>query len=86
MNIHYSTRYKKDVKLCKKRHYDMEKMKELIKLILSGEELPQKYNNHPLSGEWKGCFDAHIEGDWVLIYKMSDDTLTLWRTGTTFVS
>lgn len=82
MDIHYSGTFKKDVKLCQKRHYDMEKLKTLINLLLSEAELPMTYKNHPLIGEWSGCFDAHIEPDWILIYEIADNTLTFWRTGT----
>jgi mRNA interferase YafQ len=60
----------------------MEKLKELIILLLKGETLPERYENHPLSGRWKGCFDAHITPDWILIYELSDDSITFLRTGT----
>jgi mRNA interferase YafQ len=60
----------------------MEKLKEFIRILVSGSELPQHYENHPLIGKWRGCFDAHIAPDWILIYELSEDTLTLWRTGT----
>lgn len=60
----------------------MKKLQELINLILAGSKLLAKYKNHRLIGEWAGCFDAHIEPNWILIYEISADNLTLWRTGT----
>jgi mRNA interferase YafQ len=35
-----------------------------------------------LKGAWKGRRDCHIEPDWVLIYRMTEDELRLERTGT----
>ena len=44
--------------------------------------LPQRYFDHPLSGEWSGFRDCHIRPDLVLIYEKPDDhTLRLVRLG-----
>ncbi|WP_348642579.1 type II toxin-antitoxin system YafQ family toxin [Mesorhizobium sp. B2-5-9] len=34
-----------------------------------------------MKGDWKGFRDAHIEPDWLLIYRVVDDELQLARTG-----
>ena len=34
-----------------------------------------------LSGNWNGWRDCHIEPDWILIYKVSAEVVTLGRTG-----
>ncbi|EKY4937501.1 type II toxin-antitoxin system YafQ family toxin [Salmonella enterica] len=44
--------------------------------------LPAIYKDHPLQGDYKGYRDAHIEPDWLLIYKISDTELRFERTGT----
>jgi mRNA interferase YafQ len=46
------------------------------------EALPAANRAHPLKGEWKGYWDCHIEPDWLLIYKLTDDEVRLARTGT----
>jgi mRNA interferase YafQ len=43
---------------------------------------PARFKDHPLKGEWKSFRDAHIEPDWVLIYKVTDEGLRFERTGT----
>jgi len=43
---------------------------------------PPAYRDHPLKGNWGGYRDAHIEPDWLLIYRISRDELHLARTGT----
>jgi mRNA interferase YafQ len=44
--------------------------------------LPERYRDHPLQGGWKGYREAHIEPDWLLIYRVTGDELHLVRTGT----
>ena len=45
--------------------------------------LPEKYNDHPLKGDYTGHRECHITPDWLLIYKKENDliTLSLTRTG-----
>ncbi len=78
----YSNQFRRDVKLAQKRRKDMEKLKTLITLLLEGAPLPAVYRDHPLKGEWSSFRDAHIEPDWLLIYKVEAATLRLERTGT----
>lgn len=44
--------------------------------------MPSSYKDHLLRGNWNGYRDAHIEPDWLLIYRVSGDELQLARTGT----
>ncbi|MCX6594988.1 MAG: type II toxin-antitoxin system YafQ family toxin [Acidobacteria bacterium] len=74
--------FKRDVKLAQKRGKDMVKLKALILLLLEGDPLPPRYKDHPLGGEWRGFRDAHIEPDWLLIYRAEATKLHLVRTGT----
>jgi mRNA interferase YafQ len=60
----------------------MNKLRELIVLLLEGRPLPPQYKNHPLRGRWRQYRDCHIERDWLLIYKIEDANLHLVRTGT----
>jgi mRNA interferase YafQ len=43
--------------------------------------LPERYRNHSLRGNWKSYRDAHLEPDWLLIYRVAGDELHLTRTG-----
>jgi len=84
LEVQYTSRFKKDYKLIKKRKYDIQKLKDVISILCNCECLPQKFKDHELSGDYKGFRECHIEPDWLLIYKISDNTLilTLTRTGT----
>ena len=39
------------------------------------------YSDHPLRGPWSGYREAHIEPDWLLIYRVAGEELQLARTG-----
>lgn len=77
----YSGQFKRDLKAAKKRGKDMEKLKKLMCLILEGKPLPASYKDHALIGNWGSFRDAHIEPDWLLIYKVVGDDVRFERTG-----
>jgi len=74
--------FRKDLKRAAKRGYDLRKLDTIIGKLQRGEALAPANRAHPLQGEWKGYWDCHVEPDWVLIYKLTDDELRLARTGT----
>ncbi len=76
------SQFRRDVKLAQKRGKDMAKLRELILLLLAGAPLPQRYRDHPLTGDWKHYRDCHIEPDWLLLYKIDGIDVHLVRTGT----
>lgn len=80
-SIRRTTQFKKDVRKMRRRSKDMEKLKRVIALLLSGNPLPPRLRDHELTGPWKGTRDLHIEPDWLLLYEMDDDELILIRTG-----
>jgi len=77
----YSGRFKRDVKMVQKRGKDMGKLRALLSLLMNEIPLPEHYQDHPLKGEWAGFRDAHIEPDWLLIYKKEHTTVRFERTG-----
>lgn len=74
--------FKADVKRQQRRGKDMTKLKTLITLLVNEKEIPAEYEDHPLQGNWRGYRDAHLEGDWILIYRVDGEDLRLARTGT----
>jgi len=65
-----------------KRGKDLKKLAALLLLLIEERQLPPTYRDHPLKGDWSGYRDAHIEPDWLLIYRVQGDELQLARTGT----
>ena len=82
-SIQITTQFKKDYKQAEKRGCDIPKLKKVISMLADGEKLPQKYSDHALKGVFSGYRECHIEPDWLLIYKISEDVLvlSLYRTG-----
>jgi mRNA interferase YafQ len=65
-----------------RRGKDMDKLKNVIALLLDELPLPPSCKDHQLKGdlaEYRGC---HIEPNWVLIYAIKGAELYLSRTGT----
>ncbi len=82
LNVRYSTRFKKDFKTCVKRGYKMALLQQAVDTLRIPALLPVKNKDHNLSGSYSGYRECHIEPDWLLIYKQTDDELRLDRTGT----
>ena len=75
--VRFTTQFKKDLKLAKKQGKDTEKLFAVIEKLANGEPLEEKYRDHDLSGNYKGCRECHIEPDWLLVYEVIDDVLVL---------
>ncbi|HAT02839.1 MAG TPA: type II toxin-antitoxin system mRNA interferase toxin, RelE/StbE family [Oribacterium sp.] len=76
--------FKKDLKLAIRRGYNTDLLGFVVDFLAAGEPLPEKYKDHNLTGNYKGCRECHITPDWLLIYEISDGELILYltRTGT----
>lgn len=55
----------------------MNKLHAVLEILAAGTPLPARYKDHALSGNWKGYRDLHIEPDWLLLYKLEDNTIVL---------
>lgn len=70
-------RFDKALKLCWKRGYQIEKLQKAISLLVENGTLPSEYKPHILHGNHEGEGEAHVESDWLLIWKQNDTELTL---------
>lgn len=68
----------------KKRGLDLSKLDAVVDVLRQGKTLDPKYKDHALSGNYEGFRECHIKPDWLLIYLLENDilTLTLVDTGT----
>jgi len=78
----WTKRFSKDVKRAKRRNQNLESLQEVIKMLQSGDTLPQEYKPHPLKGKYSGYMECHIDPDLLLIWKADSKTVYLTRTGT----
>lgn len=79
-----SNRFKKDLKLAKKRGLKLTLLEEIVDALAAQEPLPASNYDHALTGNYAGYRECHIAPDWLLIYKVDDEALFLFlfRTGT----
>lgn len=84
LEVVLSNRFKKDLKLAKKRGCNIERLQEAVDALAREQKLDDKYRDHELSGGYRGFRECHIEPDWLLIYRIDQNTieLFLFRTGT----
>jgi len=76
------SRFEKDIVKANKRGKDMKKLLNIVTLLLQEKSLPVRNRNHKLVGDYKDCWECHIEPDWLLIYKKTSVSIVLSRTGT----
>jgi mRNA interferase YafQ len=77
-----TTTFKSEVQRLAMRGRDITKMFSPMLALLSNQPLLPQYQDHPLKGKWKGYREFHVEADWIVIYRKTDDFLLLERTGT----
>lgn len=83
LEIVLSNRFKKDLKLAKKRGCDLELLDEIVTKLANLEPLPPKNRDHDLTGNYEGFRECHITPDWLLVYRIDNGALILFlsRTG-----
>ena len=61
----------------KKRGLDISLPDEVVDLLRQGRQLEERYHDHGLTGDLAGFRECHIRPDWLLIYLIENDILTL---------
>lgn len=84
LEIVLSNRFKKDLKMAKKRGYNLDLLNDIVEKLARQEPLPKKNRDHSLTGDFIGFRECHIQTDWLLVYRVNDEELILFltRTGT----
>lgn len=84
LKVEYTTQFKRDLKLAKRRHKDLGLLQKVMRQIENEEVLDRKLRDHYLSGNWDSHRELHLEPDWLLIYKLipKSRTVVFVRTGT----
>jgi mRNA interferase YafQ len=83
MIINRTPEFKRAYKKLKRKHYNMEKLSHVIKLIVVGDEqtLLRKHKLHQLKGRYRGLSEVHVDrqynDSWVLVYRIHDGQLDL---------
>lgn len=75
--IRYSSRYKKDIKRYANQPNKIKALFDILKLLEAGKPIPAVNTPHQLKGQYKGCWECHIESDFLLIW-IDNTTDTIW--------
>lgn len=78
----YTNQFLKDLRRAEKRNKNITKLKAVMIELIEERPLGEKFRDHLLVGNYKGRRECHIEPDWLLIYKLSEDEIIFERTGT----
>lgn len=84
LNIVPSNQFKKDLKLAKKRGFNLNLLKSVVNTLAMQQPLDSKYRDHNLSGHYRGFRECHVQPDGLLVYRIEETELELFlfRTGT----
>lgn len=74
-DIFRTASFKKEFKKLSSKH--QEELFVVIEILANGDVLPQKYKDHSLSGNFKGCKECHVRPDLLLIYRINEGILEL---------
>ena len=75
--------FMKDRKLMQKRNKDLDKLTEVMALLINEKPLLAKHKNHLLHGKYHGKWECHVKPNWLLIYCIEAENrrVVFYRTG-----
>ncbi|MDE6311761.1 MAG: type II toxin-antitoxin system YafQ family toxin [Muribaculaceae bacterium] len=80
--LRFSSQFKKDAKRFRNQPKKMEKVAEILRMLRDEQPIPTKFRPHLLTGDYKGCMECHVEGDFLLIWiDESEDLIGVLRLG-----
>lgn len=75
--VKFTTAFKKSYKHMKKRGLNMSALDDVVDTLRQGKPLDEKHHDHALTGNFVGFRECHIKPDWLLIYLIENNILTL---------
>ena len=80
--VEFTNAFKRDVVNIVKHNWDLKLLENTIKTLATKGKLPPEYKPHKLEGNFHGYWECHIKGDWLMVWRQTDSTLTLMLTNT----
>ena len=82
-NLQPTTKYRKDLKRYRNNPKKLDALKNVLTMLRNEEPIPAEYQPHMLHGNYKGCMECHVQGDYLLIwFDPNTDIIELVRLGT----
>ena len=77
-----TSQYKKDYKRFRNNPKKLDKLFDILELLRQDKPIPEENRPHPLTGDYAGHMECHIEGDFLLIwFDPQSDVISLVRLG-----
>ena len=76
-----TTRFLKDLKRMGRRGKSFERYKKIVSSLVREEALPHSFREHRLRGQWADFWEGHIEPDWLLVYRRTENAIILVQHG-----
>ena len=81
LELRTTTAFERELRRVNKQGKDLDKLETIVNTLQAQEKLPARCRPHPLRGIWAGHWDCHVEPDWLLLYRVTNEALILVRTG-----
>lgn len=80
--LRYTGQFKKDLKRFLNNPKKLKALNDVLDMLKKEVRLPAKYRQHDLHGEYEGCLECHVEGDFLLVwFDEENDVIALFRLG-----
>ena len=80
--LRFTGQFKKDLKRILNQPKKLKALNEVLDMLRREIPLPENYRLHQLQGNYTGCYECHIEGDFLLIwFDELNDVIALFRLG-----
>ncbi len=74
--------FKKQLKKYKHNKPVMQELDKIVKILVFEQDIPEKYKNHKLVGNYVGMMELHLRPDDLLVYvKVENKSITLVAIG-----
>lgn len=73
--IEYGIRAKKDLKRYRHKPQELRELFKVLEQLAKGRALPATNRVHKLHGEYEGCMECHVKGDFLLIWIDEDPSV-----------
>ncbi|WEV68219.1 type II toxin-antitoxin system YafQ family toxin [Bifidobacterium sp. ESL0769] len=77
--VERTSKFLRQAKQLQRKHYDFDELEHVIRLLMEQDKevLYRQYRDHALKGNLRRFRELHIDADWLLIYGIKHETLTL---------
>ena len=81
LKVKRTAQFVKDLFKVGNRGCNLDRLQEIIIILMNEQKLPIRNRYHKLKGNFKDRRECHIAPDWLLIYTIENDILILEITG-----